>query len=204
MSYGFGSCQYDDDYKRVLQNAHIVLDIPNNEEGLERIKHILSLNYDNEIIIDSETFNESLGEKIIPLIKKSLFEMKIEWLSDDLIIECSDEIVKISGLECLTIDEKIIKLINFLEKIDIEDIEDDIKNEIESLILIQNLSKIEEAVDYLRDSGWDLWGASNLFAGMSGLNINASFDEVTSENILFLIWKYKIQDWEETFTGFST
>lgn len=188
----FGSCQYDDIYDVVNIN----------------IKNVLG---ENKVVNFQDLVGTEIQLDFCPEI--GLEVAKIEILKIDHEITCS-EIRKQINFDYIVSNnapELVLEIFRNelfkLKSTDIDDSKIDNINEIleytERMIKVTNIG---ELVSYTKDSGWDLWGSIRTIIQFFGLNLIDDGDEDTeiAYGILYFIWKFDIENWDEVFDGFST
>lgn len=188
----FGSCQYDDIYSIVKRN----------------IKNVLG---ENKYANFQDLANTEVQLDFCP--ESGLEVAKIEILKINLEITCS-RIIEQINLDSIILNnapELVLGIFQTelfkMKSTNISDDEIDAINEILSFVeRIIKVTTISELIIYIKDSAWDLWGCVRTVTPFFGLNLIDDGDEDTeiAYGILYLIWKYDIEDWDEVFSRFST
>lgn len=196
-SFTLGSCQYDDIADTVGEHYLKVLELKDVEAFIDYIK----TNFDIDII-----YNEIDQDTIYDSIKVCLIESLVDIHDLDLLVSMSDE----------SYDEKDIatEILNLYKigKLDqnIQDFiaknpdcdKEELKVVMEVIYDILKATTISELIISCMDSCWDLWGCVRTFSGFAGISYGELED--SRLDILFLIWKFKIENPFEVFYGFST
>jgi hypothetical protein len=194
----FGSCQYDDIYYIVEKN----------------IKKVLGKNK-----VDDFSKVIKIGFEFCPEI--SLEEAKIEILKMDLEIYNSEIMEKIDIrdiLESTQTDKILITIKSKLEELKNRDrnnedvledglevgLGDDINEILEYIEPLIKVDTVSGFVNYISGECWDLWGCIRIITPFFGLKIPEYGGVETAYGILYLIWKYDIDNWKDTFSGFAT
>lgn len=185
---GFGSCQYGNVFDITKKNINKVL----GKNKVDDFSKVIKIKF-----------------KFCPEI--GFDEAKIKILKLNLEI-CNTELLEKIGFDnILSSDQsnKSLMIINSkLQELEIQDknMEDNLNEIYKYIEPLIKVNSIQELIGYIKDSGWDLWGCIGTITPFFGLEISedGSDDVIAAYGILYLIWKYNIDNWDKIFKGFST
>lgn len=172
-----GSCQYDNIGEVVSHHIENIKKCLN----LEDVKVYLSDN----LKFTSITINEIPNEDIISQCRNRLIESDLAVFDIEFSV---DEVTKMY----------IDGILNTIENED----EDAIKQLEEAF----KCKTIDDVIIQCKNDGWDLWGCLGTFAIHADIVCRhmESEDIELAATMLYLIWKFKIEDPESVFAGFAT
>lgn len=180
----FGSCQYDGIAEIVSEHYTKVLDLKTVNEVEDYLKINLKL---SKISIENMEV-----EEILKVSKNYLIESILELYDIPLDVSESIEMYHEGTLK------------DYVNEDD-DEINEEAFDQIESIIKSETF---ENLIIQTRDAAWDLWGCLRTFSILLKFDCVVKIDEdediKLAAGALYIIWKFKIENPEVVFDGFST
>ena len=196
--FRLGSCQYDDIADIVGEHYLKVLELKDFEEFKLYAEN-------NFTLINELKYNEVDNKTIFDAIKLNLIESYVGYDELDIVLNMKDEEYEDVAIEIIKLHNDGLLLTKFGEFVaEDPDWDDILKDALERINSIMAAETMQELIIEWSNTGCDLWGCAGIASAYAGFECNEQLDEFAGLNILFLIWRFKIENPFEVFDGFST